>query len=209
MVVFDLDTSVDDLMDVLAPLSMRSKAALFGACGTAMLPALDELERVTAGKWSFRSAREALAPISEFATGSAPESEFTELRRRILESGPNGHELDSPWSTYAQDALTCIDAGLVAASVGGQQEFRTAWVFSAMEPMVASLNERGYDVEFDPVETGSTDLQREMDATVDFLSSAIARLSGLSEVSSAVYVQLIDGARAIVPPFDKGGPPQW
>jgi len=209
MTVFDLDSAVDSLVEAVSPLSMRAKAALFGACGTALLPLLDQLERATAGRWSFPAAREAVDLIANFATGTIPEGSYEVTRRFLLESGPNGHELDSPWSTYAQDALTCIDAGLVAASVGGRHEFRPAWIFSALEPMVASLNDRGYDVEFDAVETGSTDLQREIDIAINFLSASTTRLARLEEVSPVAYARLVDEALAIVPPVDRGRPPQW
>jgi hypothetical protein len=209
MTVFDLDSAVDGLVEAVSPLSMRAKAALFGSCGTALLPLLDHVERATAGKWSFPAARAAAGLIADFATGTIPEDSYEETRQILLESGPNGHELDSPWSTYAQDALVCVDAGLVAASVNGRDEFKPAWIFSAVEPTVASLNYRGYDVEFDAVDIGSTDRQREMDAAVDFLSAAIVRLARLDEVSSVAYAQLVNEAQAIVPPVDRGRLPRW
>jgi hypothetical protein len=112
----------------------------------------------------------------------------------LLSSELSGHQRTQPGA----------DTG--CRLVNGRDEFKPAWIFSAAEPMVASLNDRGYDVEFDAVDIGSTDLQREIDAVVDFLWAAIARLD---EVSSAGYAQLVDEAQAIVPPVDRGSPPRW
>jgi hypothetical protein len=201
MSVFSLNSTVDGLVEAVNPLSMRPRAALFGACGTVLLPLLEHVERMTAQKWSFPSAREALTIVADYATGMAAEGDYADLRRLLFASGPNGHELDSPWSTYAQDALTCIDAGLVASSVTGQRDFRASWIFSALEPMVTSLNDRGYDVEFDAVEIGSTDLQREIDSAVAFLFSAVTDLLNTQEVSPVVYAQLIEEAFVIAPSF--------
>jgi hypothetical protein len=204
MTVFDLDSAIGDLVSATSPLSVQTKAALFGACGTALLPLLGEVERVTSGRWSFPAAHASLIKIAEFAVGAASAGDHAEARRLLLESGPHGHELDSPWSTYAQDVLICIDAGLVASSVAGQSQFKSEWVYSALEPMVTSLSDRGYDVEFDPVDPGSTDLQREMDAAVGFLSDAIVDLSHFKSISSAKYVELAEGARVLLPPVVGG-----
>jgi hypothetical protein len=200
MSIFDLDATVERLASAIEPLSLRSKGALFGACGAALMPVLDTVDEITRGRWTFLAARSALAPIAAFVTGAAEPGNHDVLRREILDSGPHGHELDAPWSTYAQDALICLDAALVVAS-DVPEEFKPVWVFSAVEPMLASLNARGYDADFEPVEVGSTELQREMDATVDFLSSAVVDLSIHAVVPAELYANLIVRARAVVPPF--------
>jgi hypothetical protein len=208
MSFFDLDATVDRFASAVAVLSLPAKGALFGACGAALIPVLDTVEEITRGRWSFPAARSALAPIAAFVTGAAEPGDHDVLRRGILGSSPHGHELDTPWSTYAQDALICLDAALVAAT-DGPEEFKPAWVFSAVEPMLASLNARGYDADFEPVEIGSTELQREMDAAVDFLSSAIVDLSGHAVVQPGLYANLIVRARAVVPPFAEDLPLKW
>ncbi|NBE81699.1 hypothetical protein [Micromonospora rubida] len=138
----------------------------------------------------------------EEARPPAEQADYGDLRDRLLASGPNGHELDSPWSTYAQDALTCIDAALVASSLSAE-EFRDVWIEFAVEPMVASLNARGYDVWHEPVPAGGSPLQVELDNVVEFLTEAAVRLSRSDEVTSSDYAELIREAAVIRPPFDR------
>lgn len=199
MTDFDLDSTIESLSNSISHLSMRAKAALFGVCGEVLSPLLDEVERRTSSKWTFPDARSALDAVASFATGRAEQSDHQELRQRLFASGPHGHELDSPWSTYAQDAITCIDAALVASSTSGDQDFRPMWIQFALEPLVASLDARGYDVEYSPVSIGGNPLQMELDLAVDFLRSAISKLSGSTAITTLDYSQLTREAQVIVP----------
>jgi hypothetical protein len=123
------------------------------------------------------------------------------LRRSLFRSGPHGNDLDSPWSTYAQDAITCIDAALAACSTSGGEEFQSNWIQFALEPLVVSLAIRGYDVEFDPVAPGGSPLQVELDEAVDFLRRALQIMSGASLVEESDYRLLIRSARVLIPPL--------
>lgn len=200
MANFDLDAAIDGLMEDVSSLSDHGRAAVFGACGEAMLPLLGEVERRTAQRWTFPEARPALDIVFGFVTNGSGPSEHPDLRSALARSAPHGNDLDSPWSTYAQDAITCIDAALVASS-GNGGDFRPQWIQFSLEPLVVSLAARGYDVEIDPVPPGESSSQMEVDAAVDFLRDAIDRVSGSDAISVAEYRLLIRDARVLVPPF--------
>ncbi|MFG1938763.1 hypothetical protein [Micromonospora tulbaghiae] len=197
--IFDIDSTVRELAVAVESLSARAKAALFGACGEALQPILAEVSRRTLGRWVFEDAQVALDRIRGFVDGSQAPGDYAALRQRLLESGPNGHELDSPWSTYAQDVLTCIDAAVVAASVRYESDFKSVWVQSVINPMVVSLDVRGYDAEFEPVPVGSTELQAELDRAVSFVFSVVADLSDGESVSRDVYEGLVQRAVVLRP----------
>lgn len=177
---------------------MRSTATLFGACAEALVPLLDEVERRTSGKWTFPAAQVALDLVSGFVEGGSSQGDHRELRQRLLAAGPNGHELDSPWSTYAQDALTCVDAALVAASTLGERDFKPIWIQYVINPLVVSLDVQGYDVESSPGPAGGNELQVQLDRAVTFLHSAAARLS-LQEIDLVTYRELVEEAEVIRP----------
>ena len=134
-------------------------------------------------------------------TGAFGAAERIDLRQSLLQSGPYGNELDSPWSTYAQDAITCIDAALVASSVSDEEEFRPEWIQFALEPLVVSLAARGYDVDFDPVPPGGNPLQLELDAAIWFLRSAVSSMSRIGLLAESDYRLLIRDAEVIVRPL--------
>ncbi|MEU7943083.1 hypothetical protein AB0C50_00205 [Micromonospora taraxaci] len=198
MADFDLDSTIEELALSVESLPMRSKATLFGACAEALVPLLDEVERRTSGKWTFPAVRIALDLVSGFIEGGPAQGDHRELRQRILAAGPNGHELDSPWSTYAQDALTCVDAALVAASTLGDRDFKPIWIQYVINPMVVSLDVQGYDVEFSPGPIGGNELQMQLDRAITFLHSAAARLS-LQEIDFVTYSELVENAEVIRP----------
>ena len=201
MANFDLDAVVYALADAISSVSSLGRSAVFGACGEAMLPLLEEVERLTLRRWTFPEARPALDVVFDFVTGNIESAERADLRGSLMRSGPHGNELDSPWSTYAQDAITCIDAALVAAS-GDVEEFQPKWIQFALEPLVVSLAARGYDVDFEPVPPGGNSLQMELDAAVDFLRSALAWAKRVRSCNAAEYQNLIRSARVLVPRLD-------
>ncbi|MER7169637.1 hypothetical protein ABT336_26735 [Micromonospora sp. NPDC000207] len=142
----DLAEISEPLQDQLSGLPIEGKAAFFGVCGGALLPLLREVERRFDRIWMFPEAEGALSIARSFAVGVAPARTNHELRERVLESVPNGHDMDSPWSTYAMDALVCIDAALVAASVDLQHLFKSSWLYYSLEPLVVTLSPIGYDI---------------------------------------------------------------
>lgn len=198
---FSLDSVVDSLAEDILSVSDRGRSAIFGASGEAMLVLLGEVERRTSQQWTFPKARLALDVIFRFVTGLSGPDEYPDLRRDLLRSGPHGHDLDSPWSTYAQDVITCIDAALVASSVSGEEEFQPNWIQFALEPLVVSLAARGYDVEFEPVPPGGSPLQAELDVAVEFLRSALQSVSSAGHIGESEYRSMIRNAKVLVPPF--------
>ncbi|MGK5442002.1 hypothetical protein ACSNN7_09280 [Micromonospora sp. URMC 105] len=198
MANFDLDSTIQHLALSLEPLSSRARSALFGACAEALAPLLDDVEQRTSAKWSFPDVRIALDLVRDHVVGGAPQGDHTELRQRLLDSVPNGHELDSPWSTYAQDALICVDAAVVAASVA-DGDFKPIWIQYAIEPMVVSLDVQGYDVEFAPVPVGGNELQAQLDRAVEFLQAATSRLVDPLTVDRSSYAALVKEASIIRP----------
>ncbi|MFD6562640.1 hypothetical protein [Micromonospora profundi] len=198
MANFDLDSTIQELARSVEELPIRSKAALFGACAEVLVPLLDEVERRTSSKWTFSATRIALDLVPPFIEGGSAQGDHLELRKRILAAGPNGHEHDSPWSSYAQDALTCADAALVAASTLGDLDFKPIWIQYVINPMVVSLDVQGYDVEFSPGPVGGNELQVQLDRVIAFLHSATARLS-LQAVDRVTYRDLVEEAEIIRP----------
>ncbi|GGO01694.1 hypothetical protein [Micromonospora parathelypteridis] len=198
MANFDLGSTVQELTFAVEPLSLRLKSALFGACAEALMPLLNEVERRTSAKWTFPDARVALDLIPGFVEGGSAQGDHLQLRQRLLDSGPNGHELDSPWSSYAQDALTCVDAALVAASTLGGRDFKPIWIQYVINPMVVSLDVQGYDVEFSPVPRGGSELQVQLDRVIEFLHSTAARIS-VEPMNREAYGELIEEAAVIRP----------
>lgn len=132
------------LADALEALSLRAKAAIFGACGQALAPLVREVEQATQGRWSFPDIDHALNVVEKYATGVTGQADYSELRARLMASMPHGDDLDAPWSTYVQDALICIDAGLATVSIDGH--LRSIWIQYALEPQMASMQMRDVDL---------------------------------------------------------------
>ncbi|MFD0730492.1 hypothetical protein [Planotetraspora mira] len=190
----DLGQISKPLEDQLSGLSLQGNATLFGVCGYALLPILREVEERFMRQWTFPDTERALLISREFALGDAPAQHNRELRDRLLESVPNGHELDSPWSTHATDALICIDAALVAASEDLQDFFEPSWIYYVLEPLAVSLSPNSYDLPPALLSKGGR-----ISAAVDFLSRAISELSKVGDVSDEMYEGLLRSAVAIRP----------
>lgn len=190
----DLGQISKSLEHRVSQLSFRGKSALFGVCGYAFLPVLRQVEERFMRRWTFPDAESALHVSREFAVGVASARDNHELRNRILEAVPNGHELDSPWSTYAIDASICIDAALVAASADLHASFKPSWIYYALEPLAEALSPIGY--ELDPVlfSTGGR-----LYEAVSFLGNAISELSAIDDISDEVYEGLLREAVVISP----------
>jgi hypothetical protein len=169
MAVVDLGQISKPLEGQLSQLSLRGKATLFGVCGYALLPMLREVEERFMRRWTFPDAERALLVSKEFAVGEVPAQDNRELRDRILESVPNGHDLDSPWSTYAIDASVCIDAAIVAASADLQALFRPSWLYYVLEPLAVTLSPNSYELAPALLSKGSR-----LSVAVDFLGKSIS-----------------------------------
>ncbi|WJK43715.1 hypothetical protein O7608_15665 [Solwaraspora sp. WMMA2056] len=139
-----LRAEIKCLADEVSTLPSRGKATVFAVCGRGLAPLLDLVETRTYGQWVFPEAQAAIAKVEEYVLGLSAGQDHAALRGRLMESVPHGHDLDSPWSTYAQAALTCIDAGLAASSV--VDSCKGIWIQYSLDPLVSSLQYRDEDI---------------------------------------------------------------
>lgn len=197
MDIGDLGRISRSLEGQLSHLSFQGKAALFGVCGYALLPSLREVEERFMRRWTFPDSEMALLISRRYAVGAVPAQENRELRDRILESVPSGHELDSPWSTYVLDASICIDAALVAASADLQALFKPSWLYYAIEPLAVALSPCSYELPQALVSKGG-----KISIAVEFLGNAISELSQLGKVPDEIYERLLCEAAVIRPPSE-------
>lgn len=191
---FDLSQFTQPLEGQLTELSFRCKAALFGVCGYALLPTLRLIEERFMHRWTFPDAERALLMSRAFSVGASPVCDCNALRDRILRSVPNGHDLDSPWSTYAIDASVCIDAALVASSVDLHCQFMPSWLYYVLEPLAVALSPSGYGLAPELLAAGGR-----LAVAVDFLADAISELSGIDKVTDKQYETLLRSAAVISP----------
>lgn len=104
------DEMLDQLISKVNSLSRRGVAAFFLVAAESLLPLYEEFS--ISEKWGDPSiARNALDLAIKFLTvgGGKPN------RRLLVELSkitPHGDDFDSPNSTYAQDALICVDTAL-------------------------------------------------------------------------------------------------
>jgi len=107
---------------------------------------------------------------------------------------------EHPWSTYAQDVLICVDAGLEAASTEGRP--KPIVIQYALEPLVAFMQNRDagtiriygnnhWSVQIieDPA----------MANALEFLRNLIGDVSRAVSVDSARYSQLVSDAQVLRP----------
>jgi hypothetical protein len=171
-------------------------AATFGVCGRALAPLLEKVEQRSGGKWRVPDLPLALARIEEFANGSAALGDHSGIRERLVGEIPDDH----PWSTYAQDVLICVDAGLEAASTEGRP--KPIVIQYAVEPLVAFMQNRDADmirvygnnhwraqITEDPA----------MEAALALLRNMIAEVSQATSVDSEVFKRLVCNASVLRP----------
>ena len=195
-----LYSAIQDLANSVGDLGPRAKAAIFGACAQALSPLLKEVERRSGGSRAFPDFDIAIEAIAAFATGAIEGSDRGDLRARLLAAVPHGDDLAAPWSTYAQDAIICADAGLAAASTDAS--IKSIWIQYALEPHMASMQMRDVDtirshgdeywarvVMDDPA----------MTAAVAFLRRSIADVAGDESVGEENYQRMVADAAVLRP----------
>jgi hypothetical protein len=193
----DLDIEVQELAEALGSLTSRGMAAIFGICGRALAPLLEQVEQRSGGRFTVPDLALALDLIEAFATGSAEATDHSELTARLnLAVSDDEH----PWSTYAQDALICVDAGLAAASVGNRP--KGILIQFALEPLIAVMEDRDADL----IRTyGDRYWRREiiedpaMAAALGFLHGSIATVSRVASVGSREFGELVSEAAVLRP----------
>jgi hypothetical protein len=195
-----MDFEIRGLSNSIDRVESRGKAAIFGACGRALLPLLRSVEAQTNGRWTFSDVDLALDLIEEFATGLAEAADHADLRARLMGTVPHGHDLGAPWSTYAQDALICTDAGLAAASATDSP--KSIWIQYALEPLMASTQIRDSDV----IRSRGEDYWSRgivndpaMATALAFLRSAIAEVARNARVNHADFGRLVEEATVLLP----------
>jgi uncharacterized protein YjaG (DUF416 family) len=135
-----LDEGLDLLQSRVARLSRPKLAAFFGSIGAAMLPIY--LRFSASNHWGDVAVlRAALDTAFVYATGK---SDFLCDSERMLDSiaeiTPNEDQFETPESTFAMDAVICVDAALRACDPG--QSIEPAWVEFAVDPAITTLCEQ-------------------------------------------------------------------
>lgn len=187
-----LDAEIDELTAAIDRLAPRGTAVIFGVCGRALAPLVEQVEQRSGGKWAVPDLAPALDLIRAFATGSAEAEDCGWLRARLDRAVS---EDEHPWSTYAQDVLICADAGLAAASGDDRPQGRL--IQFALEPLAAVLEDRDTDL----IRTyGQRHWRREivkdpaMAAALGFLHELIATASHAVSVDSSGFRALVSEA---------------
>lgn len=192
-----LDTKVKEVAEALDGLNRHGMAAVFGICGRALAPLLDQVEQRSRGTWTVPDLALALDLIEAFATGSAEAADHSELRARLdLVDSDDEH----PWSTYVQDVLICVDAGLATASAGDSP--KGILIHFALEPLMAVMQDRDADL----IRTyGNRYWRREilkdpaMAAAIGFLRRSIAKVSPAVSIDSHEFGELVSEAAVLRP----------
>jgi hypothetical protein len=188
---------IQELAKAIDSLTSRGTATIFGVCGRALAPLLKQVEQRSRGRFTIPDLALALDLIEAFATGSAEAADHSELRARLnLTVSDDSH----PWSTYVQDVLVCVNAGLAAASVGDRP--RSGSIEFALEPLIAMMENRDVDV----IRTYGDDYwSREiikdpaMATALGFLRRSIAKVSQAASVDSHEFGELVSEATVLRP----------
>jgi len=203
---YGLYAEINDLAKALEGATAQGMAATFGVCARALAPLLEKVEQRRGGKWRVPDLPLALAKIEEFASGSAAPGDHSGIRERLIGEIPDEH----PWSTYAQDVLICVDAGLEAASAEGRP--KPIVIEYALEPLVAFMQNRdagmirvygnnhwSVQITEDPA----------MEAAINFLRDLIAEVSQATSVDSEELERLVSNASVLRPgsPTPRREPP--
>ena len=193
---YGLYAEIKDLAKALEGATAQGMAATFGVCGRALAPLLEKVEQRSGGKWRVPDLPLALAIIEEFASGSAAPGDHSGIRERLMGEIPGEH----PWSTYAQDVLICVDAGLAAASAEGRP--KPIVIEYALEPLVAFMENRDADM----IRVYGKNRWRAqiiedpaMEAAIGFLRDMIAEVSRATSVDSEELKRLVSNASVLRP----------
>lgn len=186
------------LADRLDRLDRRGKAAVFGLCGRALAPLLTAVQVRNDDRWTFAEVDAALDVIEEFATGSAPTADHFTLRIELLEAACRARELGTPWSTYIQSTVVCVDAGLAAASVGDSP--RSMSIQYALDPLIITMGLRDTCVG----QRNGRDLQnssrsRAVPEAIHLLHVAVAEFSRGLPVRPARLASFVERAAVLRP----------
>ena len=195
-----LDFELRELASSLDRLSVRGKAAIFGACGRALAPLVKMVEQRSNEALTFPDLDPALDLIEAFAIGSVEAADHSVLRGRLMAAVPHGDDLDAPLSTYVQDALICADAGLAAASVDARP--KPIWIQYVLEPLMASMQIRDLGI-IRARGNGywSTTIVNDpaMAAALGFLRGSMARELRDAPVGQLDYRRLVEEAAVLRP----------
>jgi uncharacterized protein YjaG (DUF416 family) len=137
-----LDKCLDEMQHGLEKLQRRSLAAFFAGCAERLLPLYERFSRKEA--WGEPQVlREVLNEVWGYLEGG-PAPDTRRRLEQVAAATPHGGEFDSPGSTFAQDAVICIDAALRACSEFERVDVR--WIEYPIEAsrIAACLRETGF-----------------------------------------------------------------
>jgi hypothetical protein len=208
-----VDAEIAELAVAADRLTPRGTAVVFGVCGRALAPLVEQVEQRSGGQWTVPDLGPALDLIRAFATGSAEaeaESEAESEAKAEAESGAcdwlrarlnQAVSADEhPWSTFAQDVLICVDAGLAASSGDDRPQGRL--IQFALEPLLAVLEDQDTEL---IRSYGQRHWRREISkdpavaTALGFLHELIAKASHAVSVDSHEFRALVGDAAVLRP----------
>src|SRR5262245_2008320 len=130
----DFDRVIDELTGRVASLDRRRQAAFFAACGEALFPLYERFTRET-GWGDVKTLRKGLDIAWRYAEDGTSK-DVEELLRDLESATPHADDFDNLISTYAQDAIICVDTALRATS--SKEKVEPACVEYALEPTKVS-----------------------------------------------------------------------
>lgn len=122
-----LDDETESIEKALASLPRAQLAAFFAVCGERLLPLYSSFSSVE-GWGDPKCLRDGLDAVwSNLSGGAAPD--VSRLLDSLEEVTPHSDDFATPSSSYAQDAVICVDAALRAIWPKGQRRSsgRTGW----------------------------------------------------------------------------------
>jgi len=104
------DKVLNQLIDQVNKLPLMAKAAFFAAASEALFPLYEDFAKKK--EWGDpRLLREAIDGVALYVAGAQDRPDLNMLLavERLV---PHGDDFDAPMSTYAQDAVICVDVAL-------------------------------------------------------------------------------------------------
>lgn len=136
-----LSEAIHRLQSQVAGLSRRQQAAFFAGCAEGLLPLY--CSNAPTAEEHIQMLRGVVGVAWSFVEGGTALLQSTEILANLEKTMPN-ERVEAPQSTFAQDAVICLDAAIRAASTN--EKVDPAWIQYALEPitMMVCQEETGF-----------------------------------------------------------------
>ena len=128
--------AIFQLQSRVAGLSRRQQAAFFVSCAEGLLPLYSSA--ISNAAAHIPMLRGVVGVAWAFVEGGAALSQSRELLADLEKAMPN-ERVEAPQSTFAQDAVICLDSAIRAASTN--ERVNPAWIEYALEPITMMVCE--------------------------------------------------------------------